>query len=148
MVRIIDEKGLMFTLDICVAFIVVLIITLTGFVAAVQLSESRAKHTILFEQERSVLFVDSLLKRGFDENGLAMVSADQKRVLENRLGNVNNTISELEEILIANNVAEVSLDGVQLFGFEYEKCSRTLAVRRGATLNGKFAILKVRFCYE
>jgi uncharacterized Fe-S cluster-containing protein len=118
------------------------------FVAAVQLSELRARQTILFEQERNILFVDSLLKRGIDENGLAMVNADQKRVLENRLDNVSDTISELEEILIANNVMKVNLDGVQLFEFKHEKCSRTLAVRRGVTSNGKFAILEVRFCYE
>jgi len=148
MAHIIGERGILFALDVSIAYIITLAMIVLAFVTTVQLSELRSTQMKLFEQERGLLLADALLKRGTDENGLAMVSQEQKRVLENVIDETAYTAGKLNRLFIANRVSEVSLQGKRLFKFEFGGCKNTLVVKRGVTYKGAFAVLKVRFCYD
>lgn len=142
-----NQKGLLFTLDFCIALIVLMLMTFLTFFAIVRVAETRHEQIRLFEQKRNILFVDSLLKRGIDENGFAKVSDEQKRVLENNIDDVEKAVEKNLARIIENKVVEIKLDGQKIFEAS-NKCKETLAVKRGISTQGKFALLEVKFCND
>jgi|GEM_PF-3236188 len=147
MAHIIDEKGLFFTIDFCTALIVLMFSMFLIFFAVIRAAETRGRQIQLFEQEHAMLFVDSMLKRSFDENGFAEIDLEQRRILENRIGDVEKAIEKNKASLKENNVLEITIDGQKLFTDDNAKCSNIFSIERGVTKKGKFVVLGVKFCH-
>jgi len=158
MVHIIDkEKGFVFCIDVSVAFIIVLVLGFISLAAIFYLVEIRAENFKRFEQEKNAaLFVDSLIKRGSDQNGLAKVDFQRKCVLENEIESaaLGANIEKLKEHLVENNVVEIIIKG-NSEGPIYKNdkitkgdCKGIISVERGISIDGAFKIMRVVFCNE
>jgi len=147
MVRIIGkENGFVFCLDVILAFIIVLALAFISLAAIFYLVEFRVENFKRFEQEKNaVLFVDSLIKRGSDQNGLA-------KEIESAALSAN--IEKLKEQLVKNNVAEIIIKGSSEESiFKNDKiakgdCKGIISVERGISIDGAFKIMRVVFCNE
>lgn len=159
MVRIIGKnaRGFIFCIDVSIAFIIVLILTFISLGTIFYLAEIRAENLKHFEQEKNAVFlIDSLIKSGVDQNGLAKVDFSRKCVMENEVegATLSTTIEKLKEQLVRNNVKEITIKG---YGKEpvfknnkitYKDCKRIISVERGISIEGNFKIMRAVFCYE
>ena len=158
MVRIIGkENGFVFCMDVILAFIIVLALAFISLAAIFYLVEFRVENFKRFEQEKNaVLFVDSLIKRGSDQNGLAKVDFQRRSVLENEIESaaLSANIEKLKEQLVKNNVAEIIIKGSSEESiFKNDKiakgdCKGIISVERGISIDGDFKIVRVVFCNE
>ncbi|MEM4598091.1 MAG: hypothetical protein QW400_00150 [Candidatus Diapherotrites archaeon] len=150
MVRTTSKKGMFFALDLCTAFIIILLVCFLSFFVFVRVSQFRLIRSNFFENEHNALFVDSLLKRSVDENGFADVSFDERRVLENRVADFEVAFEKNRENLLRNKVIALKLSSNEIV-LDKEKISecRDMAIfRRAFLLKGKFSILEVAFCND
>lgn len=150
MVRTTGKKGMFFALDLCIAFIIILLVCFLAFFVFVRVSQFRLIRNNFFENERNALFVDSLLKRSVDENGFADVSFEERRVLENRVADFEAALEKNRENLLRNKVIALKLNSNEIV-LDKEKLSecRDIAIsRRAFLLKGKFSILEVAFCND
>ncbi len=150
-----DGKGFVFCIDVSVAFIIMLALAFISLAAIFYLVEIRAENFKCFEQEKNaMLFVDSLIKRGSDQNGLAKVDFQRKCVLENEIESaaLGANIEKLEERLVENNVVEIIIKGdseESIFKNDRiaeEGCKRIISIERGISGDGDFKIMHVVFC--
>lgn len=159
MVHIIDKKakGFVFCIDVSVAFIIVLVLAFVSLSATFYLVEIRAENFKHFEQEKNaLLLVDSLIKRGVDQNGLAKVDFSRKCVMENEVesATLSAAIEKLKEHLVRNNVEEITIKGDDEEPvFKNDKivnkdCAQIISVERGISVDGNFKIMQAVFCYE
>ncbi|MCD6246996.1 MAG: hypothetical protein J7J87_00995 [Candidatus Diapherotrites archaeon] len=156
MVHIIGkEKGFVFCMDVSVAFIIVLILAFISLAAIFYLVEIRAENFKCFEQEKNaMLFVDSLIKRSSDQNGLAKVDFQRRSVLENEIesATLSANIEKLEERLVKNNVIEIIIKGSSEEPiFKNDKiakkdCKHIISIERGISIDGDFKVMRVVFC--
>lgn len=81
-----SSKGLVFTSDLMIAFLAMLIMLMISLVFA---SQTLEKEKSFFEQnqaeKKALILLDHLIKNSSDQNGLAVFDNNKNRVLENMI---------------------------------------------------------------
>lgn len=149
-VHITDRKGFMFTIDLQVAFLLVLFMLFLSVLTSFYMIQKEKELLEEFERERNaIMLADFLVKRGHDQNGLAKLDTERGIVLENEIDaeKIVSNIKSLESFLRSKDVAELYLGADLLFKNNSLTCEKSVAIERGVITKGDFAILKVVICY-
>ncbi|MCX8190041.1 MAG: hypothetical protein N3F05_02315 [Candidatus Diapherotrites archaeon] len=150
MARTISRRGMLFALDLCVAFIIIILVCFLAFFVFVRITQIRLMRQKFFENEQNALFVDSLIKRSADENGLADISIDEKRILENRISDFENVLEKNRQNLLKNKVFAIKLNNrdIVLDKEKYYVCKEPAVLLRLLLVNGQFSTMEVAFCND
>jgi len=146
----ITGKGIMFSLDFAIAFILILTIMLVS-AAAIHLTENEALNELKESslQEDQVMLMDALVKRPADGNlpGTALFDSGKRRVKENQLVAVEPSGREvledfgLKELWLECNTRK------KLFESEQEESECVVLVRMVFS-GAEKCLLKGKFCGE
>ncbi|MFH1235186.1 MAG: hypothetical protein V1493_06250 [Candidatus Diapherotrites archaeon] len=140
------EKGILFSLDFSISFILMLAMVLVFAVSVFSFRMEREKELADFSKAKNrALFLDSLVKRPFDGNqpGLALFDESKRRTLENRIA--ETYVAQEGRFGLAELRAEC-LGGAKTLYSRPEKGKGCDVMQRIVFMGREKCILIARFC--
>lgn len=140
------EKGILFSLDFSISFILMLVMVLIFAVSVFSFRMEAEKELADFSKAKNrALFLDSLVKRPFDGNqpGLALFDVSKRRVLENRIAEAY--VAQEGRFGLAEIMAECA-GGTKTLYSRPEEGQRCDVMQRIVFMGKEECLLITRFC--
>ena len=134
-----NKKGLIFSTDVCIAAIFLIIATMLVLNSTATLLLEWKTQSLQFKQKQEVIFIADFLVKLPEKEGLAVFDVDKGLVLENEI-----LTGKMPEYKVPYWV-EIRKNNGQII--EIKKCKKAfLAVERFVQHNGEKVILRIGIC--